>query len=73
MRLRLRYNGEFDFKNSELASNIKDAGLQLSAQSQQWHTPPVDALFIHRKLAGLYLIAARLDAKINIKALFSHY
>ncbi|MFP3352844.1 AarF/ABC1/UbiB kinase family protein [Pseudoalteromonas sp. SIMBA_153] len=69
----LRYNGEFDFKNSELASNIKDAGLQLSAQSQQWHTPPVDALFIHRKLAGLYLIAARLEAKINIKALFSHY
>ncbi|CAD2224188.1 ABC transporter [Pseudoalteromonas sp. 3J6] len=69
----LRYNGEFDFKNSELASNIKDAGMQLSAQSQQWHTPPVDALFIHRKLAGLYLIAARLDAKINIKALFSHY
>jgi predicted unusual protein kinase regulating ubiquinone biosynthesis (AarF/ABC1/UbiB family) len=69
----LRYNGEFDFKNSALASNIKDAGLQLSAQSQQWHTPPVDALFIHRKLAGLYLIAARLEAKIDIKALFSHY
>ncbi len=69
----LRYNGEFDFKNSELASNIKDAGLQLSAQSQQWHTPPVDALFIHRKLAGLYLIAARLEAKTNVKALFSHY
>ena len=69
----LRYNGEFDFKNSELASNIKDAGLQLSAQSQQWHTPPVDALFIHRKLAGLYLIAARLEAKIDVKALFSHY
>ena len=69
----LRYNGEFDFKNSELASNIKDAGLQLSTQSQQWHTPPVDALFIHRKLAGLYLIAARLEAKIDVKALFSHY
>ena len=69
----LRYNGEFDFKYSELAGNIKDAGLQLSAQSQQWHTPPLDALFIHRKLAGLYLIAARLEAKINIKSLFSHY
>jgi predicted unusual protein kinase regulating ubiquinone biosynthesis (AarF/ABC1/UbiB family) len=69
----LHYNGEFDFKYSELAGNIKDAGLQLSAQSQQWHTPPLDALFIHRKLAGLYLIAARLEAKINIKALFSHY
>ena len=69
----LRANNEFDFKNSELALKIKNAGLALSAQSQQWHTPPVDALFIHRKLAGLYLIAARLGAKIDVKTLFQHY
>ncbi|TMP08933.1 ubiquinol-cytochrome C reductase [Pseudoalteromonas sp. S3178] len=69
----LRVDGDFDFKNSILANNIKNAGLELSAQSQQWHTPPVDALFIHRKLAGLYLIAAKLNAKINIKALFKPY
>jgi len=30
-------------------------------------------LFIHRKLAGLYLIAARLGAKIDVRALFSHF
>lgn len=69
----LRTTGEFDFKNSPLATNIKNAGLELSAQSQQWHTPPVDALFIHRKLAGLYLIAAKLNAKIDINALFKPY
>ncbi|MEL0649453.1 AarF/ABC1/UbiB kinase family protein [Pseudoalteromonas agarivorans] len=69
----LRVDGDFDFKNSMLANNIKNAGLELSAQSQQWHTPPVDALFIHRKLAGLYLIAAKLNAKINITALFKSY
>ncbi|MBH0057890.1 AarF/ABC1/UbiB kinase family protein [Pseudoalteromonas sp. SWXJZ94C] len=69
----LRAEGEFDFKNSELALKIKNAGLALSGQSQQWHTPPVDALFIHRKLAGLYLIAARLGAKIDVKMLFQHY
>ncbi|ASM49591.1 hypothetical protein PESP_a1479 [Pseudoalteromonas espejiana DSM 9414] len=69
----LRVKGEFDFKNSTLANNIKNAGLELSAQSQHWHTPPVDALFIHRKLAGLYLIAAKLNAKIDVNALFKHY
>ena len=69
----LRAEGKFDFKNSELALKIKNAGLALSSQSQQWHTPPVDALFIHRKLAGLYLIAARLGAKIDVKTLFQHY
>jgi hypothetical protein len=69
----LRVEGEFDFKNSALALNIKNAGLELSGQAQQWHTPPVDALFIHRKLAGLYLIAARLGAKVDVNALFKNY
>jgi len=69
----LRTEGEFDFKNSQLATHIKNAGLELSAQSQQWHTPPVDALFIHRKLAGLYLIAAKLNAKIDVTALIKPY
>jgi hypothetical protein len=31
-----------------------------------WHTPPADALFLHRKLGGLYLLAARLKARVDI-------
>ena len=69
----LRFDGEFDFEHSDLALKIKNAGLELSMQSQHWHTPPVDALFIHRKLAGLYLIASRLGAKVDVKTLFNRY
>lgn len=69
----LRFGGEFDFEHSDLALKIKNAGLQLSMQSQHWHTPPVDALFIHRKLAGLYLIASRLGAKVDVKTRFNRY
>ena len=61
------------FKQFILCFTLGFMTLALSAQSQQWHTPPVDALFIHRKLAGLYLIAARLGAKIDVRALFSHF
>ncbi|MGB0841208.1 MAG: ABC1 kinase family protein [Pseudoalteromonas shioyasakiensis] len=69
----LRHLGKYDFANSDLARRMKEAGLAMSGDSQQWHTPPVDALFIHRKLAGLYLIAAKLEAQIDVNSLFSVY
>ena len=69
----LRHDGPFDFGNSTLAQQIKDMGLDLSLQQGYWHTPPVDAMFIHRKLAGLYLMAAKLEVHIDVKALFEQY
>jgi hypothetical protein len=47
--------------------------MAINNRQDQWHTPPVDAIFIHRKLAGLYLLAARLNAKVNVSALFEPY
>jgi predicted unusual protein kinase regulating ubiquinone biosynthesis (AarF/ABC1/UbiB family) len=69
----LRFTGEYDFAHSDLARRMKEAGLAMSTQVQQWHTPPIDALFIHRKLAGLYLIAAKLQATVNANALFEPF
>lgn len=69
----LRSDIEFDFGASDLAQQIKEMGMQLSFKQGYWHTPPVDAMFIHRKLAGLYLMAAKLNAKINVNALFEPY
>jgi hypothetical protein len=37
----------------------------------QYHTPPTDAVFIHRKLTELYLLAAKHEAKVNTHQLFS--
>jgi hypothetical protein len=34
--------------------------MALSMEQDYWHTPPADALFLHRKLGGLYLLAAKL-------------
>lgn len=69
----LRLDQEYDFASSPLAKQIKDKGLEMSTDKSQWHTPPIDALFIHRKLAGLYLIAAKLHAKVNVKRLFEAF
>lgn len=69
----LRFDGEYDFAQSSLAKRITQAGKAMSTQQDEWHTPPTDAIFIHRKLAGMYLLAAKLKAKVNVAKLFSVY
>ncbi|OCQ21451.1 ubiquinol-cytochrome C reductase [Pseudoalteromonas luteoviolacea] len=69
----LRAPQPYDFGTSDIAVRIRDKGMSLSTREGEWHTPPVDALFIHRKLAGLYLIAARLGAKVNVADLFARF
>ncbi|EXI81311.1 MAG: putative ubiquinone biosynthesis protein UbiB [Candidatus Accumulibacter sp. BA-94] len=69
----LRHAGAYDFGHSDLPARIRDAGLALSTERDSWHTPPADALFLHRKAGGLYLLAAKLKARVDIRALFLPY
>lgn len=69
----LRHDGQYDFGSSSLAEKISQAGMEMSFKNNYWHTPPVDAIFLHRKLAGVYLIAARLKSRVNVKKLFEPY
>ncbi len=41
----------------------------LGRDREFWHTPPAAALFLHRKLGGLYLLAARLKARVDVARL----
>jgi predicted unusual protein kinase regulating ubiquinone biosynthesis (AarF/ABC1/UbiB family) len=65
----LRHEGEFDFGQSDLAARIRDAGLALGEERDFWHTPPIEVLLLHRKLGGLYLLAAKLKARVNVRNL----
>ncbi len=65
----LRHVGEYDFGRTDLAARMRTAGLALSTEKDAWHTPPADAIFLHRKLGGLYLLAARLKARVDLRAL----
>ena len=68
-----RTRGRFDFGASDLAVRIRDAGMALSFNQGYWHTPPADAVFLHRKLGGLYLLAARLHAKVDVRTILERY
>jgi predicted unusual protein kinase regulating ubiquinone biosynthesis (AarF/ABC1/UbiB family) len=65
----LRHAGAHDFGRSDLAARIRDAGMALITDRHLWHTPPADAIFLHRKIGGLYLLAARLKARVNVREL----
>jgi len=64
----IRSEVPYDFGNSDLIARLHDKGMALTMQHDFWHTPPVDALFIHRKLGGLFLLAKRLGARVNMRA-----
>lgn len=64
----IRHNGAYDFGKSDLLHRLHDKGIALTMEHDFWHTPPVDALFIHRKLAGLFLLAKRLGACVDMQS-----
>lgn len=68
----LRHSGLYDFGNTDLAARIRDAGMVLGRDRDFWHTPPADTLFLHRKLGGLYLLAAKLKARIPAQEIALH-
>ncbi len=68
----LRHSGLYDFGNTDLAARIRDAGMVLGMDRDFWHTPPADALFLHRKLGGLYLLAAKLKASVPTQEIALH-
>ena len=69
----LTHEGPYDFGRSNLAKRISEAGMALSMEKNYWHTPPADAIFLHRKLGGLYLLAAKLKARVDMRSLFLPY
>ncbi|GGO83358.1 ubiquinol-cytochrome c reductase [Marinobacterium nitratireducens] len=69
----LRSPGAYDFGSSDLARRIQSRGMSVSRDPAAWHTPPADVLFLHRKMGGLYLLASRLGARVDVGRLFQHY
>jgi predicted unusual protein kinase regulating ubiquinone biosynthesis (AarF/ABC1/UbiB family) len=69
----LCFDGLYDFGASDLPRRIRETGLALGLDRDFWHVPPADVLFLHRKLGGLYLLAARLKARVNVNELARGY
>lgn len=69
----LRFDGDYDFANSTMPAQLRDAGIALGLDRDFWHIPPIDTLLLHRKLGGLFLLAARLRAQVNVRVLMQNH
>jgi hypothetical protein len=69
----LAHVGSYDFGSSDLPARVREAGMVLSFEKGYWHDPPADAVFLHRKLGGIYLLAARLRARADLRRIIESY
>ncbi|MEM8956962.1 MAG: AarF/ABC1/UbiB kinase family protein [Pseudomonadota bacterium] len=66
-----RAAGPYDFGRSTLPQDLRDAGLDLALDQSFTHIPPMDTLFVQRKLAGVFLLATRLRARVDLHGLLA--
>ena len=69
----LRRGEPFDFGSSDLALRLREMGLRLGREGDIRHVPPTDTLLVERKVAGTYLLAARLGARVDLGAVVAPY
>lgn len=67
----VKTSGTFDFSRTDIAARLKDDGLALAQDRDFWHIPPVDTLFLQRKFGGLFLLGARLKARVDVRAMMA--
>ena len=69
----MRQVGPFDFGRSNLLEQLRDMGLAIGTERDLMHVPPAETLFLHRKIGGMYLLATKLRARVDLRALVEGY
>jgi hypothetical protein len=65
----LRHAGRYDFQKSDLPSRVRDLGFDLAFRRGLVRAPPPETIFLHRKLAGSFLLLARIGARVDARTL----
>ena len=65
--------GPFDFGDRSFVGVVKEEALAIAQDRATWHLPPADTLFVQRKVSGTALLAARLKARVDVRALVERY
>jgi predicted unusual protein kinase regulating ubiquinone biosynthesis (AarF/ABC1/UbiB family) len=65
----LRHHGRYDFGTTDLVARARKASLSLAFERGRMGTPPPQSIFVHRKLAGTFLLCSRLGARVDTRAL----
>jgi predicted unusual protein kinase regulating ubiquinone biosynthesis (AarF/ABC1/UbiB family) len=65
--------GAFDFGDRAFVGTMREEGMVIAEDREAWHIPPVDTLFVQRKISGTALLAARLKARVDVRGLVERW
>jgi predicted unusual protein kinase regulating ubiquinone biosynthesis (AarF/ABC1/UbiB family) len=63
----MREDAPFDFGDRAFIPLLRDEGMAIAQDKDTWAFPPIETLFVQRKVSGTALLGARLKAKVNIR------
>ena len=66
-----RHRGAYDFAASGLSKRAFERGRAQFFGEGFARTPPADLVFVQRKIVGMFLLCARLQARVDVGAVFS--
>jgi len=69
----LQVEGPYDFGTSTMPRRLSELAERVTEFREFWHAPPSDAVFFHRKLGGMFLLASRLEARVDVRELVSRF
>lgn len=69
----LRRHPVYDFSDQGLARTLQAEGMALAQEGLAPTPPAADVLFLQRKIGGLYLLAARLGARVALHDLLDRH
>ncbi|MDE2620890.1 MAG: AarF/ABC1/UbiB kinase family protein, partial [Sphingomonadales bacterium] len=59
----------FDFADRSFVERLRGHAAAIMADRGAWHVPPVDTLFVQRKVSGTALLAVRLRARFALRGM----
>ena len=63
----MREDAPFDFGDRAFIPLLREEGWAIAQDKDTWAFPPIETLFVQRKVSGTALLGARLKAKVNIR------
>jgi predicted unusual protein kinase regulating ubiquinone biosynthesis (AarF/ABC1/UbiB family) len=65
--------GLFDFGDRAFISVLREEATVMAQDRATWHLPPIDTLFVQRKVSGTAMLCARLKARVDVRAMIEGY
>jgi predicted unusual protein kinase regulating ubiquinone biosynthesis (AarF/ABC1/UbiB family) len=69
----LRHEGVYDFAHSDMSKRMSALAEEVADYRDFWRAPPTDAMYFHRKLGGMFLLASRVKSRVDVHELIKRW